>query len=316
MFDVADGCDCKGSWEIGRDIPENVISKLQKEWPDAKLEVSNNYLRRTDIRMYSSPLLHSLKFNILNHTATVVATDQLEQYSIFPDLRKILIKSPNLRKLSIIFGYNWMPSRVNWSGDIAAPRVLNLPLIPSDWLPPLHELSFSGPPETYEFDLEHCRIWSKCMDWSQLRRLDLGISCPQHFFEQIGSQLRSLRSLTAGIRTGNRRYTHWKCGPLTCENLGTFTSFIESLPGLQELRVTDFEASPEKISSVIVYGVEDLRSLSYHASICRSSRRSGKPHAWKVLALEYLRRRHPNLSHLEVDFPLVEGKWVSRGSKL
>ncbi|KAL8849420.1 MAG: hypothetical protein Q9221_005592 [Calogaya cf. arnoldii] len=145
------------TWNIRRPIPEAIIAKLEQRWPDVILSVAAHNHPITDKRSLQSPLLHSLSFCILNHTATVGATDQLEQYSKLPELREIMLRSANLRKLDMKFEYNWMVRHAEWSGITANPHVLNLPLQPSDRLPPLQELTFSGPPETYEFTLEHCQ---------------------------------------------------------------------------------------------------------------------------------------------------------------
>lgn len=87
--------------------------------------------------------------------ATPTSSTSVEQYSKLPQLREVLLRSPNLRKLEIKFEYSWFDRNVKWSGFIARPHVLNLPLQTSDKLPPLQELTFCSPPETYEFTLEH-----------------------------------------------------------------------------------------------------------------------------------------------------------------
>ena len=129
---------------------------LEQRWPDVELRVGNYDRPELDTRLLSSPLLQSLSFCVLNHTTTLVATDQLAQYSYFSELREMLQKAPNLKELDIKFQYNWRRRRVDWSGKTT--RALNLPLESSDRLPSLHKLSFSGPPETYEFSLEHCQL--------------------------------------------------------------------------------------------------------------------------------------------------------------
>ncbi|KAL8663237.1 MAG: hypothetical protein Q9168_008127 [Polycauliona sp. 1 TL-2023] len=231
------------SWNVKRPIPEAIIAKLEQKWPDVNVSVGAHNHPTTDTRLLYSPLLRSLSYCILNHTATVTATRQLEQYSKLPELREVLLRSPRLRKLDIKFEYNWMDRRVLWSGITSNPHLLHLPLQPSDRLPPLEELTFSGPPETYEFTLEHCKLLKMCMDWSHLRVLDLGISCPQHFFEEVGDCLTSLRSLTMGARGGDRDYTHWTKGPMTCVSLEAVEAFLVSKPQLCELEITYFEDS-------------------------------------------------------------------------
>lgn len=292
-------------------MPPIILSKLESDWPNVKLSVGNHNRPNADTRLLSSPLLTSLSFCVLNHTATIGATDQLKQYSRFPELRQILLNTPNLRHLDIQFEYNWIGRQVKWSGDSAIPRVLNLPLSPSDRLPPLQELTFSGPSETYEFDLEHCQVLKVCIDWSHLRRLDLGISCPQHFIEEIGSSLHCLKSLTMGIRTGERRYKPWHYGPLTCTALDPVIQLIRSRPGLRELNLTDLSAAAETIAPTILESQRCLQNLSYRASMNRSRDIRNNPYAWTTIQLQSLRENCPNLSDLEIDFPLEAGKWVS-----
>ena len=261
-----------------------------------------------DLRLLNSHLLHSLSFCVLNRTATVTATSQLAQFSLFRRLREVLLKSSNLKNLDVKFKYNWMPANVDWSGVI--PCLLNLPLQPSDQLPPLRELSFSGPPETYELDLKHCQLLKKCMDWTQLQRLDLGLSCPQYFFEEIGSQLISLKWLKIGIRTGNRYYEYWHQGPLTCEDLGTVVRFIESVPHLCELYITDLSAAAETIAPAILASQRSLEKFSYVASMYRNKVRRRYPMVFSTIQLVELYEQCPGLVDLELDFSLETGKWV------
>ncbi|KAL8947811.1 MAG: hypothetical protein Q9222_005950, partial [Ikaeria aurantiellina] len=281
------------TWDVNRDIPTSVILRLEQHWPDVHLSIGDHDRATTDFRALTSPLLQSMSFCILNHTATTTATHQLEQYSKLPELRDILLKVPNLRKLDIKFVYNWIPRRVNWSGHLANPRLLNLPLEPLDRLPTLTDLTFSGPPETYEFTLEHY----------------LGFSCPQFFFEEIGPQLENLESLTMGIRIGNRRYTHWPQGPLTCSDMSTVYRFLEQVPYLHELRITDLGVAPAYHAPFILETQTSLQVLSYHASLDRSGRKRRDPYTLTTAGLLALKSRFVDLSHLEIDLPLSDGKW-------
>ncbi|KAL8646784.1 MAG: hypothetical protein Q9226_006712 [Calogaya cf. arnoldii] len=299
------------TWNIRRPIPEAILAKLEQRWPDVVLSVAAHNHPITDTRSLHSPLLHSLSFCILNHTATVGATDQLEQYSKLPELREIMLRSGNLRKLDIKFEYNWMSRHAEWSGITANPHVLNLPLQPSDRLPPLQELTFSGPPETYEFTLAHCQLWKQCMDWSQIRRLDLGISCPQHFFEQLGNSLTSLKSLTMGVRTRDRCYTHWLQGPMTCDNLNTVQIFLTSVPALYEFDVTYFDRGFIEVLSGVLTRHKSLRKLYCHQSIEREGWATdrGYVYQWTQTLLERLCNSVHGLQDLTIDFPLQNGRW-------
>ena len=297
------------SWNVKRPIPEAIIAKLEQTWPDVILSLGAHNHPTTDTRSLYSPLLRSLSFCILNHTASVTATRQLEQHSKLPELLEILLRSPSLRKLDIKFEYNWLDRKVVWTGIAAHPRVLNLPLQPSDRLPPLQELSFSGPPETYEFTLEHCRLWKQCMDWSYLRHLDLGISCPQHFFKELGSCLTSLRSLTMGVRIGSRRFKHWSPGPLACDYFSVVHGFVTSIPELYELNLTDFTPNYVDIFNLIETKGGALRKLYYHASIDRARSNLDQPYVLYLVAIGKISEL-PELRQLTFDFPLLDGHWV------
>lgn len=307
------------SWAVNADLPERVISQLEKQWPSVKLIVSEYDRMGTDTRILSSPLLHELTFGINNWKS---GYEVQEQYSRLPKLREVLLESPQLKKLDIRTQYSWLQRGI-WPGHTTTfetrPRLLNLPLQPSDRLPSLDELRFSGR-DIYELDLEHCQLLKQCMNWSQLRTLDLGLSCPQHFFEEIGDKLVSLKSLGMGITTGDRKYLYWKYGPMTCNynHYEPVRQFLRCVSGLYELRITDLATAARLIVADLLDSQESLRTLSFHSSMRRRYRQKHKPHAWKMTQLDELRHRAPDLEDLEIDFPLEEieipledGKWVS-----
>jgi len=136
------------------------------------------------------------------------------------------------------------------------------------------------------------------MDWSQLRTLDLGLSCPQHFFEEIGSQLIGLKSLTMGIATGWREHSPWGSGPMTCETLEPATQFIASLPGLHELHITDLHAATKTIVPTILETQKSLQALSYHMPTERRLNRPQLHSRWTTAQLKELRQKAPDLSRL------------------
>ena len=247
-----------------------------------------------DLRFLSSPLLYSLSYVVHDNWVTSEEADLLDPYS---ELRKFLLRATNLRRLGI-YG----------SSRFIAPASLHLPLQPSDRLLPLHALRLSGYSELFGFDGEHCRTFSQCMDWTRLRRLDLGNYCPRHLFEEISSRLSNLKSLTMGIETD-------KNGDSTSESLIPIVKFIECLPGLHVLRLTDFTNAIETMSSVIVNSQASLQELSYLAAgYQKDIRRPSSeklPSGWEPSQLRDLILRNPELSRLKIDVPLVERKWVS-----
>lgn len=287
-----------------------MVSKLEKQWPDVKVNVKHNHPRDIDKRLMASPLLHGLTFGINNWK---MGHEAHEQFTRLPELRDILLNNPQLRVLDIKTKYSWMTNGRAWPESERKAHIMNMPLQSSDRLPTLFELRFSGP-DTYELDLAQCQLWGQCMDWSQLRLLDLGLSCPQHFFEQIGSRLVSLKSLTMGVRTGDRKYTHWKYGPMTCDSQSfePVTRFLRSVPGLHELRTTELDTAASYVVPAIMESQGSLRTLSYHASMYPRYRQKPFPSVWKTAQLDELRRRTPDLVDLEIDFELEDGKWVGQ----
>ncbi len=301
-------CLCDNSWNANTDTPECVVAILEKQWPGAKLIVGKHDRRDTDTRLLSSPLLYALTFGINNWKRS---DESQEQHSKLPELRDILLKNPQLRKLDIKTKYSWIQRQRIWPEYNTIPHLMYLPLLPSDRLPPLHELRFSGP-DTYEFDLQHCQLLKQCMTWHQLYTLDLGLSCPQHFFEEIGGCLVSLKSLTMGIRTGGRGYEYRAYGPMTCGNLTPVKRFIKSVPGLTELHITDLDAAADAVVPAILSSQKSLHTLSYHASMRRTYQRRKLTYSWTTPQLKSLHQQCPHLSNLELDFPLNNGKWVCK----
>lgn len=285
-----------------------MVAKLEKQWPRAKLTVGNHDRGDSDIRLLSSPLLYALTFGINNWQS---GHEAQEQHSKLPELRDVLLKNPQLRKLDIRMKYRWIQRKRGWPEYDTIPHLLHLPLLPTDRLPTLHELRFSGP-DTYELDLQHCKFLSQCMEWSQLQSLDLGLSCPQHFFEEIGGYLVSLKSLTMGIRTGARNYEHWTYGPMTCENLAPVTRFIDSVPALTSLNITDLDAAAATIVPAILESQHSLHTLSYHTSMQRKYQRRKIPYSWTTSQLDSLLQQCSHLSSLHIDFQLKDGMWVRR----
>ena len=232
---------------------------------------------------------------MLASTSPVPGSLDFAPHMSLDDLKEVLLGATNLRSLAIDF-------------ESSFPDCVHLPLQPSDRLPPLRALRISCRPGAYMYSHEHCRIFSQCMDWTRLRRLDLGITCSQYFFEEIGSHLSNLKSLTMGIVTG-------KHGELDCRSLSDIVNFIQSLD-LHELRLTDHINATETMASAIVESQTSLQELSYLPYLKRdhfSFPLHVQPtHMWEPSQLRELTLRNPGLSQLEIHVTLVEQKWVSR----
>ncbi|KAL8752372.1 MAG: hypothetical protein Q9199_005791 [Rusavskia elegans] len=125
------------SWDLNPDIPRPILSILEQQWPYIKLSVTNYDCSETNLSLLATPLLHSLRFKATpGPTGTY---DKLDGYSKMPELREIMLNAPNLRKLHITFAAYWT------NRNAAAPHIIQMPLRPTDRLPPLHELTLFGP---------------------------------------------------------------------------------------------------------------------------------------------------------------------------
>ena len=172
-------------------MPEPVLRVREQPWPRAQLNVGNHDRADPHARLLASPILHFLGFCVLNKRST--CSDEWQQPGQMAELREILLHAPNLQKLNIKSRYNQNPQRETWLSG--SRKELCLPLEPSDRLPALRELIFSSREEEYAFNNSNCRLLRQCMDWSQLRRLDHGLSCPESFFKIIGPHLAGSTSL-------------------------------------------------------------------------------------------------------------------------
>lgn len=273
---------------MSRDISDPLVVELQKR-PQIYLTVSNHNRLAINTQQLSWSQIHSLRFCALNRGSTTSGKPLVA----LPELREIILENPNLRKLDIEFEHSVQMLR------------LQLPLLPSDRLPPLQELSFSGAPVSYEFDPRHCSLLKRCMDWSHLRRLNLGINCPPEFFQAIGPSLHNLQSLVMAIRVGGLQNR-----PMTCVSHDAVIQFLASLPKLVEIQIQDYSGSSSLVVPVILETHQSLQRLSYHSSGFRNRSIPWEAYVWTMAHIQGLRDACPGLLELELDVPLTNGKWV------
>ena len=276
------------------DIPDPILSFLEQSRPAVKLHINTHRRLESNLSHVEMPLIQSLCFLITHKLAR-----EYDRQSRMAQLKEILLHVPNLRKLEIELARYWRDRRIgNHHG-------LRLPLNPSDRLPSLHELIISGSPGLYEFDLQHCRLLGQCADWSLLRRLDLGHSCSQYLFDELGPRLHRLRSLTIGIRLGTTRISRWCREPVDLDSLDPVIRFIRSVAGLHELRVWDQNCNARKMIAVIIESQRSLQRLSYRL-VNPPHRFSKNLKEWTTSQLLDLRDNCPDLSSLQLYAPLLD----------
>ncbi|KAI4117407.1 MAG: hypothetical protein LQ345_002348 [Seirophora villosa] len=286
-------CLPRNSWDVNRAMPESLIDTLEQQWPHVKLTVGNHDRADVDIKLLASPLLTSLRFSTLNRRLA----PEWNNRSLLPELRDVLLKSPNLRELNIEFELN------------SQYKELSLPLVPSDRLPALQTLAFSGAPAPYDFNLNHCQLLKRCVDWSHLRRLDLNTSCPEHLFKEIGGNLCNLQSLKMGIRLAGMTNPWSNSGPMTSSSKGPVAAFFRSVPGLLDLHIDDYSASSQVIAPIILDSQRLLQTLSYQAAReTWGHEQDSISYAWITAHFRKLHERCPDLSQLVIDVPLDHSK--------
>ncbi len=126
----------------------------------------------------------------------------------------------------------------------------------------MHKLVLSVPPVTYDWDSPYCALLHQCMDWSQLRLLDLGLSCLAPFFEEIRGSLPNPWSLTIGVQIGEDNVIIWHYTPSLHRPI---IRVIDTVRGLQEVSITDLDSFTQVLSSTISKSQKASRSS---LSIC------------------------------------------------
>ncbi|KAL8868427.1 MAG: hypothetical protein Q9174_005000 [Haloplaca sp. 1 TL-2023] len=286
------------SWDVNRDMPYPVLQLLEQQWPSVQLNVENHDRADPDMWLLGSPLLHSLDFGVLNEE--VIDGQIMQPPKGMRELSGILLNAPSLQKLNIRFRHNRNSPEV--MREFERPGIdLCLPLNASNRLPALQELRFSGQDAMYTFDHSYCQVVSQCMDWGQLRRLDLGLGCSRSFYEIIGPHLTGLMSLRLVIDYEFDAHFYVKC-------------LLTSLRNLQELKLLDFQFSLDEVLSWLPGKTHSLRMLSCHSVATydvESDDEDEEPYyhdydsIWHFLKSLY--DVNPSLSHLEIDLPLVTG---------
>jgi hypothetical protein len=106
--------------------------------------------------------------------------------------------NPFIKSLRLRGERTWEPSV---AGVIPndTPPVSQLALEPDARLPPLEELGLTGPYSTYMWDREYCLLFSQCMNWMNMRKLDVGTEYPLHLFSALVGRVPNLKSLRFGL---------------------------------------------------------------------------------------------------------------------
>lgn len=212
-------------------MPITVLDKLHATWPDLELSVcvldrQNSKTiadRKMDIKLLSSPLLHTLIYNVYEQGHSAEQPSRSE----WPKLTEALVKGASIRVLHLESQQDGTSYRGNQVLDGSEPEKLaRLDITPEAHLPPLEELTLSYQRyyggSNYLWDVQHCNILRDSMDWSRLRKLDFGSDNPSAFFSIFTGLMPSLKALRFGAMEGS---------------IEPAKSFIDSLTNVESLDI-------------------------------------------------------------------------------
>ena len=243
------------SWDSKATIPNQLLSALHQRHPSARFHLSCMQL---DPESLSSSQLHGLRISIPcsdDVGLSVAAPFKQMMQLLRPEssIRALSIdvhQDQRLRRLAVQEVQDIFPAytRVALNGFVMtrshAPRDdsasvvesdrVQLPILPSDQLPPLEELTIFA--RMYDLSQEHCESLRQCMDWTKLKRLRLSPSNPIHFFQAFTGHLPLLEDLDFTYRfLEDKKPWDGSDPPLTPLQVMECKSFVTSLPMLTRL---------------------------------------------------------------------------------
>jgi hypothetical protein len=312
-----------------------VLSKIYSLFPTARIDVRNHARGRSgygqyhkdmalDLALLRSPQLHTLELVVLQSGEQNCKPGRT--VSEFPVIKQILQGSSNLRVLRLGcirdggFDFERLdPYYDAFRTDGEGP--LNLQFRNKDRFPTLVEFGILKESNRihelgYDLSKSHCIAWKRAMNWKALVRLDLGNARPGGFFMVFCGYIPQLKSLKFRLSRG--KDSNEDPAPL----LRATTRFLDSITGLEELKVGDWTRSffPDLWPSIAKHG-HSLTTLEVNASEIGNERIPG----WSAEALTQLLSSLPRLRTLAVAVDLLRSpikgwggslEWVYRSSTL
>jgi hypothetical protein len=144
-------------------------------------------------------------------------------------------------------------------------------------------------------------MWAQAMDWTVLKRLDLGPNSPRHLFVALTGRAINLESLSLSI--SRARTSKWSLRRLDT-GLPILVAFLASIKSLQELNFTTLEVS--EFTSAL-QGMLDVAGHSLRSLVVKCDNQPLEPDTF----VDFLRRA-PDLEYLKAKLRsgVVEGRWV------
>lgn len=271
-----------------------VLGKLLAAFPGARISVGNQKRQNSesdevmDAELLASPQLDRLEYTIFVdcRNANIVASE-------WPLLIAALHTGGSCQSLRLHIE-NRHDVSIQQSKSLAG---FQLP--PGGMLSPLEELSLHR--MSYwgdsRWDIPHCALLKDILDWSRMRVLDFGSSCPMAFFEALTGSVPNLKSLTFDL-------------PPKEEPLGMVPQFLETIPGLEALHIGNLVPHVESMWPVIKKHSATLESLVVKP--CRSTYTFPMYmdfEYWNSVGTDF-----PHLRHLGIDVPFKQEKKGLKGA--
>jgi hypothetical protein len=263
-------------------MPASVLAALHAR-PEVQLHVINTARQDRPLQhaLLSSPSLHGLDFTIYGELFTKA---QPSEFYVF---KQLLMKKRNLKSLKLDIS-RYETEKRQLPRDVKAGE-LNLQFEPGDEFPALEELTLECY-DWYYLSAAHCGMWTKCMDWSCLRTLDVGHATPQYFIRAITGRVPQLKSLRFGFWPNHQGpKATWNSPP----DMAVVKSFVDSIDALQSVIFfswNDVECAQIRPTLLAKHG-PSLKVLKHELDF---------RDAWKLEHFEELRDKARALEELEV----------------
>jgi hypothetical protein len=271
-----------------------------------------------DETLLSSPQLHSLDTTVYyfpNHPTTVI-----HAHSELQILKRCLMRGNSIKKLRIAFQDAGTQKVVDEAG--AKPNLalwehgpLNFHWKDGEQFPGLQELGWRGD-VPYNFSNTQCQSWTRCMDWSKLRTLDLFRSLSWlHLFQHLAGRVPHLKCLSFNLHYSTDDIlepSHQK------RDFGIISEFLRNITGIEKLT---FYSNVEKMFTPVLktllrhYG----HALKRMVIICLGTMKQWDQaqyeevlnEAPKLLYLRVVTKTTDGSERMRIDF---EGEWSDRVS--
>ena len=292
---MRESCLTQTSWCSTKPMPEAVILRLETRWPNARLYVANlvtkhpqlvnDILNYNATRLLSSRLLFSLDYGIRIFYPSGSRQTWPADLSELTRLQRIVHSSPRLQILRL---RTLVKVRLGKRSPAWISR-------PAPRLQALRELQILGPFGIDSAD-ENWTVWDNLLDWTLLRKLDLGGEWTNRldFLCRFVGRVPNLKWLRFGVEFMDL---------VLAEGSEALRAFIESIHALEELFLFNSNGDPRLFYPSITRHRKTLRTILLHS-----------PLAGVRQLLEPLQEGFQALRVLEIHVPLRYGVWWVRST--